>query len=62
MAIAGIVLGVISILLVVLIIVFFASVIDFQQFNDLGECLEQAAGDPAAEQQCQTDFADEIVG
>ena len=62
MALAGIVLGVLGVLLTILVVVGIASLFDSEQFANLADCLESAGNDVAAQQQCQADFEQEVVG
>jgi hypothetical protein len=62
MALAGIILGVLGLLLTVLVLVGVASLFDSEQFGNLADCLESAGSDPAAQQQCQADFEEDVVG
>jgi hypothetical protein len=62
MALAGIILGVLGVLLTVLVLVGVASLFDSEQFGNLAECLESAGSDPVAQQQCQADFEEDVVG
>lgn len=56
MAIAGIVLGAVSLLLSLAFIAFGVAIFSSGSGQDLVQCIEQAAGDPAAEQQCEAEF------
>lgn len=56
MAIAGIVLGALSLLASIAIVAAGAAFFSSDTGQDLVQCIEQAAGDPAAEQQCQAEF------
>ena len=62
MALAGIVLGVLSLLLTVLVLVGVASLFQSEQFSNLADCLESAGNDRAAQQQCQAEFEEDVVG
>lgn len=61
-AIAGLVLGVLGLLLSALAVAGAVTLFGSDQFSDLTECLESAGGDRAAQQQCQADFEDQVVG
>ena len=63
-ATAGIVTGVIAVVLGGLIAAFVGSFLadNAEEISDLTECIEQAAGDDAAEQACQQRFEDQVVG
>lgn len=60
MPIAGIILGVISILVAILIAVVGASL--FDDVSNLSDCLTEAEGDPAAEADCEREFEDSVTG
>ena len=62
MAIAGIVLGVLGVLLSALAIFGAVSLFNSSEFSNLTECLESAGGDRAAQQECRTDFEDQVTG
>jgi hypothetical protein len=62
MAIAGIVLGVLGLLLTALAVFGAVSLFGSDEFSNLTECLDSAGSDRAAQQQCQTDFEDQVVG
>jgi hypothetical protein len=53
MAIAGIVLGLLSIVLAVLVVVGVAAVFNSEEFGNLAECLPERRRRRAAQQQCQ---------
>lgn len=58
MALAGIILGAIGLVLSLAFIAFGVAIFQSSGGQDLVDCLEQATGDPAAEQLCQEEFAD----
>lgn len=60
MALAGIVLGVIGVLLAVVAIATTLALFDSGQVRDLNECLQDAGGDAAAEQACRQQLEDEL--
>ena len=60
MAIAGIVLGVIGVLLSAAFIAAGVALFSSDSGQSLVDCLENAAGDPAAEQQCEQEFAEDL--
>ena len=62
MAIAGIVLGVLSIVLAGLVIAGVAAVFNSEEFGNLADCLASAGDDAAAQQQCQEDFTTGVGG
>lgn len=62
MAIAGIVLGAIGLLVTAAVIALFGWVFSTDAAQDLAECLRDAAGDPAAEAQCQREFEENLTG
>ncbi len=62
LAVAGIVLGVLGLLLSALAVFGAVSLFNSGEFANLTECLRSAGDDPAAQQQCQTDFADRVGG
>ena len=62
MAIAGIVLGVLGLLLTALAVVGTVTFLNSEEFGSLNECLQSAGNDQAAQQQCADDFSDQIGG
>lgn len=60
MAIAGVVLGAIGLLLSAAFIAAGVALFSSDSGQSLVDCIENAAGDPAAEQQCQQDFAEDL--
>lgn len=60
-AIAGVVLGVLSILVAAAVIAAGAAFFTSDTFKNLADCLEQAGQDPAAQQECQRE-AEQNVG
>ncbi len=60
-AIAGVVLGVLSVLIAAAVIAAGAAFFTSDTFKNLAECLEQAGQDPAAQQECQRE-AEQNVG
>lgn len=62
MAIAGIVLGALSVLATGAILALFGWVLSSDAGQDLAECLEQAGGDASAQAECQRQFEDTLTG
>jgi hypothetical protein len=60
MALAGIVLGALGLLLSVLVVGGVASFLGSEEGGNLTECLQDAGNDTAAQQQCQTEFEDQL--
>lgn len=60
MALAGIVTGAVGILLTVLVIVGVAALFSTGEFSNLTDCLEDAAGDPEAVEDCRKQFEDSL--
>ncbi len=60
MALAGIVTGAVGILLTVLVIVGVAALFSTGEFSNLTDCLQDAAGDPEAVEDCRKQFEDSL--
>ena len=60
MALAGIVLGVLGLLLSVLVVAGGASFLGSEEGSNLTECLQDAGTDPAAQEQCRVQFEDQV--
>jgi len=62
MALAGVILGVLGLLISVALIALGASFLNSDSGRELQDCIESAGQDQAAAQQCQRDFAENITG
>lgn len=62
MALAGVILGVLGLLIVAGLFAVGASFLNSDSGQKLQDCLESAGQDQAAVQQCQRDFADNLTG
>lgn len=62
MAVAGLVLGVVSLLITAAIIAFGVSLLNSDTGRDYQDCLRDAAGDQAASEQCARQFSEQIGG
>lgn len=60
MALAGIVTGAVGILLTILVIVGVAALFSTGEFANLTDCLQDAAGDPGAVEDCRKQFEDSL--
>lgn len=60
MALAGIVTGAVGILLTALVIVGVAALFSTGEFSNLTDCLQDAAGDPEAVEDCRKQFEDSL--
>ena len=61
MALAGIITGALGILLTILVIAGAAALFNSDDVSNLRECLTDAGGDSAKQEQCQQDFSEEIT-
>lgn len=62
MALAGVILGVLGLLISVALIALGASFLNSDSGKELQDCIESAGQDQAAAEQCQRDFAENITG
>jgi len=62
MALAGIVLGVLGILLTALAAFGVASLLSNEEFGNLAECLQDAGNDRALQQECENEFTEGVSG
>jgi hypothetical protein len=62
MATAGLALGIAGVVLSLLLAAFVGSLLSNSDIGGLQDCIDEAAGDAAAEQQCAEDFEDSITG
>lgn len=60
MALAGLVTGAVGILLTVLVIVGVAALFSTGEFSNLTDCMQDAAGDPQAVEDCRKQFEDSL--
>ena len=62
MALAGIVLGVLGLLLTALAAFGLVSLLQNPEFGNLAECLQDAGNDRALQQQCEAEFTEGVGG